>query len=285
MESCRDWSERHRCAPRHVLKSTGHAGHPFPMARTRDAKVIGILGNLGLSGRRMSLMGKAAMVAWHDLAPGTEADHDDWHSHEHLFERLGIPGFRRGRRCRALAASAGLTEEYFLMYEVDDLSVLTSEAYLARLNDPTPWSRRIIPTIRNMTRTLCRVRASVGGGMGTNVLTLRISPSTDVKASALDWIEGELLPGLPRLKGIVGAHLLEGDAAASGQTTDEAKLRGGGDRIADLVLLVEDYDSAAVCALSENQFSREELKRRGIASDSRCGVYQVAHSVTRADLS
>lgn len=229
----------------------------------------------------MSLMGKAAMVAWHDLEPGTEADHDDWHSHEHLFERVGIPGFRRGRRCRA---TGDADEEYFLMYEVDDLSILTSDAYLARLNDPTPWSQRIIPTIRNMTRTLCRVRSSVGGGMGTAMLTLRFSPSADANASVVNWIEGELAPGLPRLKGVVGAHLLEGDATASGQTTDEARLRGGGDQIADLVLLVEGYDSAAVGALLENQLSPEELRRRGVASDSRRGVYQVAHAVTKADL-
>ena len=57
----------------------------------------------------MSLMGKAAMVSWHDLDSGTEVDHDDWHSHEHLFERVGLPGFKRGRRCRSNGEAA---EEY-----------------------------------------------------------------------------------------------------------------------------------------------------------------------------
>jgi hypothetical protein len=44
------------------------------------------------------LLGKGAFVAWHDIAAGREADYDRWHSQEHMLERVGIDGFRRGRR-------------------------------------------------------------------------------------------------------------------------------------------------------------------------------------------
>ena len=43
----------------------------------------------------MSLLGKAALAMWWDMAPEMKADFEDWHSHEHFPERLGIPGFLR----------------------------------------------------------------------------------------------------------------------------------------------------------------------------------------------
>ncbi len=202
------------------------------------------------------------MVAWHDLAEGSETDHDDWHSHEHMFERVGIAGFRRGRRCRSVSDD---TESYFLMYEVDDFDVLTSAAYRARLNAPTEWSQRIIPTIRDMNRTLCRVRSSFGGGVGGYVLTVRFSDE-----AVADIVSGELA----KRPGITGAHFLEGDADASSAKTDEARLRGGGDEIADLVCVVEGYDRAALERVGE------ELTEGGV----RCGLYRTVHTVGEADL-
>ena len=57
----------------------------------------------------MALLGQAAMVAIYDLEAGWEAKHDDWHSHEHMHERVGIPGFLREdatvRMARERAAS------------------------------------------------------------------------------------------------------------------------------------------------------------------------------------
>ena len=45
----------------------------------------------------MSLMGKGALVIWHDIAAGCETDYEEWHSKEHMLERVGIEGFLRGR--------------------------------------------------------------------------------------------------------------------------------------------------------------------------------------------
>jgi hypothetical protein len=86
----------------------------------------------------MALMGPATMVAIYDLEEEWESKHDDWHSHEHMHERVGIPGFLRGRRYVA----DGDGTRCFVLYEVDSLDVLTSDAYLERLNNPTPNSRK-----------------------------------------------------------------------------------------------------------------------------------------------
>ena len=77
-----------------------------------------------------------------------------------MLERVAIPGFlsrpavRRGR----------WTGRYLVVYEVTDIGVLTSPAYLERLDNPTAWTREVMPAVVGMNRTLCRVEASFGRG-------------------------------------------------------------------------------------------------------------------------
>jgi len=59
----------------------------------------------------MSLAGLGAVCIWHDLLPEARDDFDQWHNREHMPERVGIPGFRRGRRYVAVAS----TPERFLI--------------------------------------------------------------------------------------------------------------------------------------------------------------------------
>lgn len=74
--------------------------------------------------------------------PGMEDEFNAWYDTEHLPERLGIPGFRSARRWEAdLAPGQG---RYLATYEVDSLDVLKSAPYLARFENPTPWSRRCL---------------------------------------------------------------------------------------------------------------------------------------------
>ena len=109
-----------------------------------------------------------------------------------------------------------------------DLEVLTTGAYIARLNDPTPWSRKMMPHHRNMVRSLCEVRQGWGGGVPHVLGTVRFSGKA---------------PALPRAKGLSSAHLLE--ARALPPTTAEQKIRGG-DAGIESVLLVGGYDEDAV---------------------------------------
>ncbi len=77
-------------------------------------------------------------------------------------ERVGIPGFLRGRRYCALE---GLPE-FFTLYEAESLEVLTGPHYAARLDNPTAWTRRVAPQLKNNVRSLCNVALSLGLGPG-----------------------------------------------------------------------------------------------------------------------
>ena len=71
-----------------------------------------------------------------------EEEFNAWYDEEHLAERLSIPGFRSARRWVA-EVPAG-TGKYLATYELDSPGVLTSAAYLARFDNPTPWTRRCL---------------------------------------------------------------------------------------------------------------------------------------------
>ncbi len=118
------------------------------------------------------MLGRAAIAMWWDIPPPMQAEFEDWHSHEHMPERLGIPGFLRGTRWIALSGEPS----YFVLYETSGLETLTGGAYLERLNDPTPWSRKMMPYHHNMVRSLCSVRASFGRGLAHALATIRFSP-------------------------------------------------------------------------------------------------------------
>ena len=66
----------------------------------------------------MSLASDAALLIYCDFA-GDAREHDDWHSHEHLRERLSIPGFVRGTRW----AREGESPRYMIIYEVSDAAI------------------------------------------------------------------------------------------------------------------------------------------------------------------
>ena len=79
------------------------------------------------------------------LTPDAVAEHDDWHTHEHLPERLSIPGFLRGTRWVAAPGHP----RYLVIYEVDQLATLSSDAYLQRLNNPSAWTTKMMSHYRD----------------------------------------------------------------------------------------------------------------------------------------
>ena len=108
----------------------------------------------------MALHSDAAMIMFYDVAPGAEDDHDDWHTHEHMPERVSIPGFLRGSRWTAQEGGP----RYLMMYEVAGIEVLTGPAYAERLNNPTPWTSRVMTTLQGMTRGFFRLSTASGLG-------------------------------------------------------------------------------------------------------------------------
>jgi hypothetical protein len=183
----------------------------------------------------MSLAGLGAVCIWHDLLPEASDDFYQWHNREHMPERVGISGFRRGRRFIAVAGEP----TYFNLYEADNAEILGGADYLERLNSPTAWTLRVVPSFRRVSRSICRVAYSAGVGEGGFMLTQRFDVGAADAARTIDALSRRLLPSLTDRKGIAGVHLCLADEAISGIETAEKKARPDATAIPSWIVLIE----------------------------------------------
>jgi len=214
----------------------------------------------------MALSSDAAMILFYDIE-GETADHDDWHSFEHFHERLSVPGFRRASRW--VAKDAGIPR-YLVSYEVGSVDMAMSQAYLDRLNNPTDWTRAIMPRFRGMIRGFCKVAASAGYGFGAHAAAVRFAPVAGTEDRLTGWIAGDVLPAITAWKGVVSAQLFQ--PAPPPPMTREQALRGA-DQPMPWVVMATGYEAGALEAAVDRLLSRDDLQGRGAAADIRRGAY------------
>lgn len=227
------------------------------------------------------LLGRGALVNWGGVVAEHEDDYNAWHSLEHMPERLAVPGFRRGRRAIAVEGTPDALK-YFMMYEAVEAEVFVSAPYLARLNDPTPWTRRILSAYVAPSRTVCRVLATRGYGAGGWLATVQIGQAE--AARLRDWAKGGWIDAVAALPGILGAHALEGDTEFGQQPTAEKRFResrGEPDRTVALALLIDGMDREptehAMAVLAGL------LKQEGVES-AVATLYRTQHLISNVDV-
>jgi len=224
----------------------------------------------------MPLLGHAAMLLLFDVVQDAIGEHDEWHTHEHLPERLSIPGFVRGIRWVAVNGRP----RYFVMYEVEQLAVLASTAYLERLNNPSPWTAKMMPFYRGMARGFCSVAGSFGSGIGHASLLIRFKPDADRGSLLRRWLLEDALPRLTSKSGIGSAHLFEG--ALTPAMTKEQRIRGA-DAGFDWALLVTGYGQNALEDLMQADFAGTELENRG-GMEVAAGIYRMDYSLVEREV-
>lgn len=194
------------------------------------------------------MIGKGALAIWFAVDPSAEADLNAWYPRQHLPERLSVPGFLRGRRC----AAVGDGPPYFTFYETADPEVLSSAAYLERLNNPTDWTRRVLPTFRQMVRNVYRVIAtSRDERVERHLLTVRINPDSGRGPAVREWMERGGMSTL-RARGDVGAcGFYISDTGGTSVVTEERKLVGEVTGAPPFLVVCELPDPTASTALEE----------------------------------
>ena len=222
------------------------------------------------------MLGTAALAMWWDVAPGVRDEFEHWHSHEHFPERLALPGFQRASRW----AEAG-GESFFVLYELANYEALFSPEYVARLNAPSEWSRKMMPHHRNMVRSQCRVLESRGSAVAGCAVTVRLEPA----AGAHEQLRRhfcELVQELPAMPGFAGAHLLQTDTPPIA-TTAEQRMRGLADRTADWIFIVTGYDGPALRRLAEGALSAAALHEAGAQNGAIGAAYALRLSLAAAE--
>lgn len=224
----------------------------------------------------MSLAGEGAVAIWHDIAPEGRGEFYAWHGQEHMPERVGIPGFLRGRRYKAIEASL----EFFNLYEALSVEVLKGQDYAARVNAPTPWTLSAVKHFRSVARSICRVAHTAGPAQGGLVATLRYDVPEEKAAAHKAALIRQLIPDLLAKPGVAGVHLLTADAEASGVATAEQKVRGVANAVPRWVLLLEAWgDEPDFVALAKAELAAGRLDALGGEGPFDLGLYR--HQVTR----
>ena len=194
----------------------------------------------------MPLKGEAFMIIWHDIRAESERDYHLWHTREHMPERLGVPGFLRGRR------GVDWTRDkyrYLTLYEGEKLATFGSAPYLERLNNPTEWSLRVQPAFYNFVRSACAITATAGRGVGGAMATLRVGLDGIGENVFCDLAPG-LVDELLVLEGACAVHAGVARSDVTGAKTREIELRGTQDiQTFDAVILIDGVGRREIEAL------------------------------------
>jgi hypothetical protein len=165
---------------------------------------------------------RGILAIFNDCRSGREAEFETWFQGEHLQERLAVPGFLFGRRHQAISGSSG----YFNFYLVETPAVLTSKAYLERLDNPTPMTRKVMSEIFiNMNRTVCHRTLRRGAFRGAYAVTVRFNDVPDIGGLI------RLSDVLVRNPGIAACEIWTAVDPTGQPVSIEEKLRGGDKKI------------------------------------------------------
>ena len=213
------------------------------------------------------LAGEGAIAIWNGISDEGRADFYAWHLAEHMPERVGIPGFLRGRRYRATDDKTH--PEFFTLYETQTFEVTQGVDYLNRLNAPTAWTKRATAHFKTTSRSLARVVASFGVGSGGVLLTLRFDiPDEERERQTLISIVMKVA-ALPE---VTGAHILKGDDEASGAKTAESKDRKDIEQPARWAILVE------ACSIEALTGARALLNDHPALRAASAGLYSLEYT-------
>jgi hypothetical protein len=192
------------------------------------------------------------LAIFNNVAPGREAEFEEWFQHEHLAERVAVPGFLIGRRHEAISGRP----RYFNFYVTQSVEVLKSAAYLRRLDDPTPMTRTVMSEVfKDMIRTVCHRTFRLGAMRGTVVVTVRFDQRATETA-----LKGAL-ERLIRDKAVACGEIWRAADPVEFPVSTEERLRGGDRKIA-MCLLVETLrvpDAETIAGALANEFSNTEI--------------------------
>ena len=211
------------------------------------------------------------LAIWHDMVAEHEPHINDWYNHEHHNERVQIDGIWTARRHVALKGAP----TYFVFYETDDTSVLGSQAYLDCVNNPSPWTQRMMPHYRNTNRLVCHRVAFLGCGQGAYALTIRFNRPAGQSALSVDKVI-ERAQVAVKESGIASIQLWELDAERTHVDSKEKEIRGQPDGSADGIIVLSGISAEQVASCAERFFNNIDLETDGVlAGETDTGLYQL----------
>lgn len=153
-----------------------------------------------MSAHRAGSRGGGFLTIANTVEAARRAEYEDWHTFEHVPERLTMPGFLGGRR---YVRSDDAGTQYLTLYDLTGPAALETPAYQHLLASPTPMSQRMRPVMGDFRRFAYRETGRAGHGCGRYLGLLRWAGEAET----------------PQFEGFVGragiVALRRGEAAAT----------------------------------------------------------------------
>jgi hypothetical protein len=191
----------------------------------------------------MTDQSKGLLAIWSTIAADAQTDYLHWLTREHIFERVSVPGFLSGRVFKRRDSQPS---QYLMLYELAEASVMSSPAYLARLNDPTPWTQRIMPRLMQFRRGGGSVDIS-GGHVGAHGGHLAIARFDGALPDALTGSKGrQWVEALAELDWVVNVQMMTVQTDATAIATREKSMRSSQEGEFSGLLMIQALDHAAL---------------------------------------
>ncbi len=192
------------------------------------------------------------------------------------------PDFAGALRYEALRG----TPRWLAVYDTQSVDVLSSAAYRARLEQPTEWTRRVMPGFRDTVRAVCRVLGEAGAGTGGVMRTLPLEPLPGAREQLRAALAGPLAGQLLERPGIARVRAVEAEPAGSeaqppvpGAAPAEGALRGP-DRSISFALLIEGTHEAALHKACEAVLPSATLAQMGAVTPAPWGDYRLLYMLS-----
>lgn len=226
----------------------------------------------------MPLAGQGLLGYWWDIPKDHLEDFYEWHNREHMPERLGNAGFRRGRRYIALEGKPA----FMVLYETNSPEIIAGPEYLLRRKYRTPWSQRVGGMFENPFRTIYRVAFSLGLGQGGSLLLWRYDVAPGREEEQRRLLAHDILPRLVDEPGIAAVHLCIVDREATRIEAAEIEKEPVNEGRPWWLVLVEGGSTPEqLKAMADRAITPERLIAAGATNPIERGLYQMQHQISK----
>lgn len=110
------------------------------------------------------------LAIWCEIGAEDLIDYRNWQTQEHIADRIYSQGFLGMRLFTDVDNSCA----HFFLYATESAAVLSSASYLSILDNPSPWTKKIMPKFGSFDRAAGEKLVKIGHGFGSHVLTSRV---------------------------------------------------------------------------------------------------------------
>lgn len=155
-------------------------------------------------------MAKGILIAAMNFSDVAADEFHDWYDHEHIPERLRVPGFLNAERWIGSADP----KVSVALYDLDNVGVLQSPAYLAVGGaNGTPWTKRVTGRTKMIIRLegeqlLPGDALAPAGAAALLLIAMNVAPEQEHEFN--EWYNTEHLPQLGTVPGVLAARRYRG---------------------------------------------------------------------------